>query len=93
MSTGLQWKNRFVREKRPKEEAPDAGSQILHTLRQLEQEIQRNEAMFDLTSESDLMDACIYEGQALRSRYRYYHTLARSMGIRCRESRMAQRVR
>ena len=32
--------------------------------------------------EHDLIEACIYDGKALRSRYRYFHNMARKLGIR-----------
>ena len=41
-----------------------------------------NDALFNLMTEGDLIEACIYDGKALRSRYRYYHNMARRMGLR-----------
>ena len=58
------------------------AEEIVTHLRQLEQMIRDNEALFNMTLEGDLLEACIYDGQALRSRYRYYHNMARSMGIK-----------
>ena len=40
-----------------------------------------------MTLEDDLLEACIYDGKALRSRYRYYHNMARRMGIKAGELR------
>lgn len=65
-----------------REENMISEEEIIANLRRLEQQIRDNEAKFNQTLESDLIDACIYDGKALRSRYRYYHNLARSRGIR-----------
>ncbi len=65
-----------------KQEDGISAEEIVAQLRQLEQQIRENDALFNETLESDLIDACIYDGKALRSRYRYYHNLARSRGLR-----------
>lgn len=65
-----------------KQEDSPSAEEIVSNLRQLEQQIRDNDALFNETLESDLIDACIYHGKSLRSRYRYYHNLARSRGIR-----------
>ena len=64
-----------------------SASEIIAQLRQLEQKIRENEAVFNMTLEDDLLEACIYDGKALRSRYRYYHIMARRMGIKAGELR------
>lgn len=64
-----------------------SASEIIAQLRQLEQKIRENEAVFNMTLEDDLLEACIYDGKALRSRYRYYHNMARRMGIKVGELR------
>ena len=58
------------------------AEEIIGELRKLEQQIRENECIFNMTMEHDLIEACIYDGKALRSRYRYYHNLARKQGIR-----------
>ncbi|MGN0664735.1 MAG: hypothetical protein ACI4L5_06625 [Negativibacillus sp.] len=63
------------------QEALSAG-EVIAMLRQLEQQIRDNDALFNLMTEGDLIEACIYDGKALRSRYRYYHNMARRMGLR-----------
>ncbi len=55
---------------------------IVHELRTLEQQLRDNESIFNQTIEEDLIEACIYNTKALKSRYRYYHNMARSKGIR-----------
>ena len=64
-----------------------SASEIIAQLRQLEQKIRENEAVFNMTLEDDLLEACIYDGKALRSRYRYYHNMARRVGIKAGELR------
>lgn len=63
------------------QEALSAG-EVIAMLRQLEQQIRDNDALFNLMTEGDLIEACIYDGKALRSRYRYYYNMARRMGLR-----------
>lgn len=60
-----------------------SAKEIIAALRSLEQQLRDNEQLFNLTLDSDLLEACIYDGKALRSRYRYYHNMARRLGIRC----------
>lgn len=67
---------------RNQQEEHISSEEIIVNLRRLEQQIRENDALFNETLESDLIDACIYDGKALRSRYRYYHNLARSRGLR-----------
>lgn len=76
----------LMERKQTKKESMTAA-EIIAQLRQLEQKIRENEAIFNMTLEDDLLEACIYDGKALRSRYRYYHNMARSMGIRAGELR------
>ena len=64
------------------EEASMTAEEIIGELRKLEQQIRENECIFNMTMEHDLIEACIYDGKALRSRYRYYHNMARKLGIR-----------
>ena len=59
-----------------------SAEEIVTQLRQLEQKIRDNEQLFNMTLENDLLEACIYDGKALRSRYRYYHNMARELGIK-----------
>lgn len=59
-----------------------SAREVIAMLRQLEQQIRDNDALFNLMTEGDLIEACIYDGKALRSRYRYYHNMARRMGLR-----------
>lgn len=58
-----------------------SAGEIIAALRSLEQQLRDNEALFNLTLDNDLLEACIYDGKALRSRYRYYHNMARRQNI------------
>ena len=51
-------------------------------IRECLEEMRRNEMLFDLEVESDLIDQRIYERQALLCRYRYLQGRARAMGLR-----------
>ncbi len=59
-----------------------SSREIVHELRVLEQQLRDNESIFNQTLENDLIEACIYNNKALKSRYRYFHNMARSRGIR-----------
>ncbi len=48
------------------------------------------QARFDLLCDADLVDACIYEMEALGARYRFLLNQARAMGVT--ESPFAQQV-
>ncbi len=62
-----------------------SSREIIRELRLLKQQLQDNEALFNEVLENDLIEACIYDGKALRSRYRYFHNMARRRGIRLGE--------
>ena len=60
----------------------------LHFLQELEEELKeclfclhRNEMMFDLEVDTDLIEQHIYERQALLARYRYLLGKARELGL------------
>ncbi len=57
--------------------------EVITCIREIEQAIARNEALFNLVSEEDLISACILERKALEHRYQYYHKIARRQGIQC----------
>ncbi len=59
-----------------------SSREIVHELRVLEQQLRDNESIFNQTLANDLIEACIYNNKALKSRYRYFHNMARSRGIR-----------
>ncbi len=66
-------------------DARDAESQeITDALRLISDKIKKNEDNFNLISDADLIEAIVYEGMALKARYRYLLRQAKSIGI-CRE--------
>ena len=68
-----------------KKEAPSPSAidpqELLSEIRALEKQLKYNEALFNIVTESDLMDAIIYENLALQCRYRHYLALARECSI------------
>lgn len=55
--------------------------ELLSEIRILEKQLKYNEALFNIVTDSDLIDAIIYENLALQCRYRYYLTIARNHNI------------
>ena len=51
-------------------------------LRRCVYQMRQNQMCFDLETEPELIDALIYEYQAIQSRYRYYQRKARAQGLR-----------
>lgn len=51
-------------------------------LRRCLYQMRQNQMHFDLETEPELIDALIYEYQAIQSRYRYYQRMARAQGLR-----------
>lgn len=58
--------------------APNLEQELRECLRQMEY----NQNWFDLETEPELIEQRIYEGEALRCRYRYLMRLARDLGLR-----------
>ncbi len=54
---------------------------LLTAIRQVCGQIDRVQARFEMEADSDLIDACIYELEALRARYRYLLRQARQQGL------------
>ena len=70
--------------KRPApEELPGLGQPDLQQeLRQCVEQMARNQMLFDLEIEPELIEQRIYEREALRCRYRYLQRKARAAGLR-----------
>lgn len=62
----------------------DKSREISDALRLISEKIEKNEESFNLISDADLIEAIVYEGMALKARYRYLLRQAKSIGI-CRE--------
>ena len=54
---------------------------LLADIREVCRQMELVNARFDMQSDSDLIDACIYEQEALRARYRYLLGQARQQGL------------
>lgn len=66
-------------------DAGDAKSrEISEALQLICDKIEKNEESFNLISDADLIEAIVYEGMALKARYRYLLRQAKSIGL-CRE--------
>ena len=55
---------------------------LAEQLRRCLLQMRQNQMCFDLETEPELIDALIYEYQAIQSRYRYYQRKARAQGLR-----------
>lgn len=51
-------------------------------IRQCLSEMRRNQMLFDLETEPELIDELVYEYQAIQCRYRYLQRKARNQGLR-----------
>ena len=56
---------------------------IVDAIRDVSRQLAYNECWFQLESDKNLIDACIYQREALRSRYRYLLELAKQKGVNC----------
>ena len=55
----------------------EQSQKLLEEIREIKQEIACNEGWFSMELDEDLIEACVYQGQALRARYRYLLRRAR----------------
>lgn len=55
-------------------------SYIITNVRELKKQLDGLENSFNLTSDTDLIESCIYEQNALMARYRYFIKLAKEIG-------------
>lgn len=54
---------------------------LLREIREVSRQISCNNAWFEIECNGDLIEACIYQDQALRARYRYLLGIARQQGV------------
>ena len=57
--------------------------QIIDAIRDVSRRLVYNECWFQLESDENLVDACIYQREELKSRYRYLLKLAKQQGVHC----------
>ena len=58
----------------------DERGQLIEDIREVRRQLEGNHALFALESDEDLLDAAIYQREALQARYRYLLRLAREQG-------------
>ena len=58
---------------------------IIVAIRQVCESMDAVENRFKVETDPDLIEACVYEMQSLRAKYRYFLRLARSSGIASEE--------
>ena len=65
-----------------KKEARPMGEcgRLIEDLREVRRQLEGNHAFFALEADEDLLDAAIYQREALQARYRYLLRLARETG-------------
>lgn len=56
---------------------------IIDSIRDVTRRLAYNECWFQMESDTDLIDACIYQREELKSRYRYLLNLAKQKGVNC----------
>ncbi len=66
---------------RKRMDSPKAERTIARELSQIAARLRENQRIFDMTGDDDLLDALIYEQNALLARYRYLFKLARSQSV------------
>lgn len=75
-----------IREKKQKQQQriidQQEQFQLEQDLRECIRQMQKNQTLFDLETEPELIDQRIYEYQALRCRYGYLQRQARAVGLR-----------
>lgn len=55
--------------------------ELLEDIREVQRQLALSDARFDMQCDRDLIDACIYEQEALRARYRYLLGQVRARGL------------
>lgn len=57
----------------------------IETIRELCERMETVQSRFEMETDPDLIEGCIYEMEAIRAQYRYWLRVARDEGIVCRE--------
>jgi len=65
---------------RKKHNPVDERSRLIQDIREVRRQLEGIHAFFALESDEDLLDAAIYQREALQARYRYLLRLARETG-------------
>lgn len=67
--------------KKETQEVPAENQAILDEIREVNRELRCVERWFEMECNEDLIEACIYQKEALNARYRYLMARARQHGI------------
>jgi len=59
------------------------NQRLIDEIKEVGRLIACNDCWFELESDEDLIDACIYQREELNSRYRYLLNSARQQGLSC----------
>ncbi len=59
------------------------GHKILEEIKEVSRQMVYNDCWFQLECDGNLIDACIYQREELRARYRYLLDLAKRYGVNC----------
>ncbi len=63
-------------------EQHDSRAEILSELERLEESIRKNDFLFDMAEDGDLIEAAIYEKRALQARYAFLIKTAKENGVK-----------
>ena len=61
---------------------PELENDLLTSIRDICRRLELADARFEMESDDDLIEACIYEREALRARYRYLLRRAKEQGVK-----------
>ncbi len=61
----------------------DKKERLLEEIKEVGRLIACNDCWFEMESDENLIDACIYQREELNSRYRYLLKTARQQGVNC----------
>jgi hypothetical protein len=56
--------------------------EVLSSIREVCQQMENVQLRFEMECDSDLIEACIYEMESLRARYRYLLRIAKGEGVK-----------
>ena len=73
--------NQYIKNPHQKKEEQLIKEQLIFEIREVCVEMENLEQKFQMVSDSDLIDSCIYQLEALRARYRYLMRLAKETGL------------
>jgi len=70
----------LVRKEKHASAPPSEEERLLEDIREVKRQLKSNHAFFAMESDEDLLDAAIYQREALQARYRYLLRRARETG-------------